>query len=131
MTNTRPLAIVTGASTGIGYELATVAAKNGYDLVIAADESEIDRAAEELRALGGSVEAVRADLATEEGVDSVVHTAEAYDKPVEALLANAGRGLGKGFLDQNFDEAKHVVDTNITGTIYLIQKIGRDMRARG
>jgi short-subunit dehydrogenase len=51
--------------------------------------------------------------------------------PVEALLANAGRGLGKAFLDQNFDDIRHVVDTNITGTIYLIHKVGRDMRARG
>ena len=52
-------------------------------------------------------------------------------RPVEALLANAGRGLGKAFLDQDFDDVRHVVDTNITGTIYLIQKVGRDMRARG
>jgi short-subunit dehydrogenase len=50
---------------------------------------------------------------------------------VEALLANAGRGLGKSFLDQDFDAVRHVVDTNVTGTLYLLQKIGRDMRARG
>jgi uncharacterized protein len=52
-------------------------------------------------------------------------------QPVDILVANAGRGLGKGFLDQDFDAARHVVDTNVTGTIYLIQKIGRDMRKRG
>jgi short-subunit dehydrogenase len=51
-------------------------------------------------------------------------------RPVEALLANAGHGLGQGFLDQDFDEARHVIDTNITGTIYLIHRIGRDMRVR-
>jgi len=51
-------------------------------------------------------------------------------RPVDALLANAGRGLGKGFLDQDFDEVMRVVNTNITGTIYLIQKVARDMRAR-
>jgi uncharacterized protein len=50
---------------------------------------------------------------------------------VDALLANAGRGLGNGFLDQHFDQVRKVVDTNITGTIYLLQKIGRDMRTRG
>ena len=50
---------------------------------------------------------------------------------MDALLANAGRGLGKGFLDQDFAEVRRVVDTNITGTIYLIQKVGRDMRRRG
>src|SRR5204863_6197922 len=49
----------------------------------------------------------------------------------EALLANAGRGLGKAFLDQDFADIRHVIDTNITGTLYLIHKVGRDMRARG
>jgi uncharacterized protein len=49
---------------------------------------------------------------------------------VDALLANAGHGLGRGFLDQDFNEVRHIIDTNITGTVYLIQKVGRDMRAR-
>jgi short-subunit dehydrogenase len=49
---------------------------------------------------------------------------------VDALLANAGHGLGRAFLDQDFEEARHVIDTNVTGTVYLIQKVGRDMRAR-
>ena len=57
--------------------------------------------------------------------------AAARERPVDALLANAGRGLGKGFLDQDFAEAQRVVDTNISGTIYLIQKVGIEMRGRG
>ena len=64
-----------------------------------------------------------------EGVDQL-YAAVSGARPVEALLANAGRGLGKGFLDQDFDEVRHVIDTNITGTLYLLQKVGRDMRAR-
>lgn len=127
--SSRPLAIVTGASTGIGYELAKLCAKNGYDLVVAADESAINQAAEVFRALGVSVEAVEADLATIEGNDRLY--AATGGRPVELLLANAGRGLGKGFLDQDFEAARHVVETNITGTIYLIQKVGRDLRSRG
>ena len=125
----RPLAIVTGASAGIGYELAKQCAQNGYDLLVAADQPKIHQAAQDFRALGAAVEAVEADLATLEGVDRLY--AAANGRPVEALLANAGHGLGKGFLDQDFDEVRHVIDTNITGTIYLIQKVGRDMRARG
>jgi uncharacterized protein len=125
--NSRPLAIVTGTSSGIGYELARQCAGNGFDLVVAADEAAIDDAADDFRALGVEVEAVEADLATIEGVDKLY--AAIKGRPVEALLANAGRGLGKSFLDQHFDEIRHVVDTNITGTIYLIQKVGRDMRA--
>jgi short-subunit dehydrogenase len=124
----RPLAVVTGASTGIGYELAKQCVKNGFDLVIAADEAEIEAAADTLRAFDAKVTAVEADLSTIEGVDKLYAAIRGRD--VDALLANAGRGLGKGFLDQDFDEVRHVVDTNITGTIYLVQKIGRDMRKR-
>ncbi len=128
-TPSRPLAIVTGASTGIGYELAKCCAEHGFDLLVVADEPEIKAAAEEFRALGAGVDAIEADLATLEGVDKLYKAING--RPVEALLANAGRGLGKGFLDQNFDEVRHVIDTNITGTIYLIQKVGRDMRSQG
>lgn len=125
---TKPIAIVTGASTGIGRELAKEAARHGYDLLIAADEPEIEEAATELRGLGVKVEAVQADLSTTEGVDKLL--AAAGGRTVEALMANAGRGLGKGFLDQDWNEVRGVVDTNITGTIYLIHKVGQAMRAR-
>ncbi len=127
--NTRQLAVVTGASAGIGYELAKICAENGYDLVVAADQPEIDKAAEDFRALGAAVDSVEADLATLEGVDKLY--AATKGRQVDALLANAGHGLGHAFLDQNFDEVRHVIDTNITGTIYLLQKVGKDMRARG
>ena len=125
----RPLAIVTGASTGIGFELAKQCRDNGFDLLIAADEPEIERAASSLRQGGASVEAVQADLSGPEGVDKLY--AAAKGRKVEALLANAGRGLGHGFLDQDWVAARKVVDTNVVGTIYLLQKVGRDMRAAG
>lgn len=125
----RPLAVVTGASTGIGYELAKCCARDGFDLVIAADEAKIAYVARELEGLGASVTAIEADLATFDGVDRLC--AAIGGQPVDALLANAGRGLGKGFLDQGFDDVMRVVNTNITGTIYLIHKVGRGMRSRG
>lgn len=127
--NSKPLAVVTGASSGIGYELAKICAENGFDLVIAADQPEINEAAQDFRQIGAEVEAIETDLANLEGVDKLY--AAIGGRPVDALLANAGHGLGHGFLDQDFDEARHVIDTNITGTIYLIQKVGRDMRDRG
>ena len=124
----RPLAVVTGASAGIGYELAKLCAQNGFDLVVAADQPKIVHAAQDFRMLGADAEPVETDLATIEGVDRLYDTIG--DRPVAALLANAGHGLGKAFLDQDFQDVRHVIDTNITGTIYLIQKVGRDMRAR-
>jgi len=125
----RGLAVVTGASTGIGYELAKVCAEEGFDLLIAADEPEIQQAADDMRRSGTRVDAVQADLATTEGVDQLI--AAIGGRPVEALLANAGRGLGKGFLDQDFDDIRRVVDTNVTGTLYLLHEVARDMRERG
>ncbi|MDB5825902.1 MAG: oxidoreductase [Variovorax sp.] len=127
--NTRgQFAIVTGASSGIGYHLARCCAENGFDLLIAADEP-VENAAVQLRAIGVDVKSIQVDLSTTEGVDRLYAAAEG--RGVDALLANAGRGLGHGFLDQDFADARLVIDTNVTGTTYLIQKVGRDMRARG
>jgi short-subunit dehydrogenase len=127
--DTRRLALVTGASTGIGFELAKCCAQEGFDLLIAADEPSIEHAAASLRAPGGTVDAVQADLATMEGVDKLCAAIEG--RSVDALLANAGCGLGNAFLDQDFADIRHVIDTNITGTTYLLHRVGRDMRARG
>ncbi|HEX3952835.1 MAG TPA: SDR family NAD(P)-dependent oxidoreductase [Stellaceae bacterium] len=127
----RQLALVTGASTGIGYELAKCCAQNGFDLVVAADEEKIREAAGEIRGLGAEVEPVEADLATAKGVEKLLAAAAKLNRPIDALLANAGRGLGNSFLDQDLDDVMRVVNTNISGTLYLLQKVGRKMRARG
>jgi uncharacterized protein len=121
-------AVVTGASTGIGLELARCCARAGFDLLIAADEPAIETVASELRGYGGMVDAIKADLSTTEGVDRLY--AATGGRPVDALLANAGVGLGHAFLDQDFNRVRRVIDTNITGTVYLIHRVGNDMRRR-
>jgi short-subunit dehydrogenase len=125
------LAVITGASTGIGYELAKCAAQDGYDLVIAADESRIQEAAMKLKEFGVAVEAMQTDLATPDGVRRFASGISALGRPVDLLMANAGRGLGDGFLDQEVAQAQRVVDTNISGTIALVHEIGGRMRTRG
>src|SRR5947209_5493305 len=112
-TQTNELAVVTGASSGIGLELARVAAEHGYDLIIAADEAGIYPAANMLVSSGRYVKAVQADLSTFEGVDALYNAIKADGRGVGALLANAGRGLGKAFLDQDVREWRKVVDTTI------------------
>jgi uncharacterized protein len=87
----RQFAIVTGASTGIGFELARECAEHGFDLLIAADEPEIDGAAARLRQSGTEVRALQTDLTGKAGVEALA--AAAAGRPVDALLANAGRGL--------------------------------------
>ena len=125
----KPFAIVTGASSGIGLELAAICAQQGFDLLIAADQPEIHAAADRLRNIGAETSVVEADLATISGVDRL--WAATASRPVDALLANAGHGLGRAFLDQDFADVRHVIDTNVTGTVYLVQLVGRQMRARG
>jgi short-subunit dehydrogenase len=125
----RSLAVVTGASSGIGFYLAKECAENGHDLLIAADSTELEQAADKLRSSGVDVQTVETDLANTEGVDELYEAANG--RPVDILMANAGHGLGHAFLDQDFEEARHVIDTNVTGTVYLVHRIGRDMRTRG
>ncbi len=127
----RPLAVVTGASSGIGYNLARLAALRGYDLVIAADEGRIREAARDFSRLGANVRAVVADLSNEEGVDALYEAVKELKRPVDALFANAGRTLGDNFVDEDWREARSVLDINVGGTVYLLYKFGRDMRAQG
>ena len=114
-------AIITGASTGIGFELATLAAKDGYDILVVADEALINDAAADFRQFGTDVTAVEADLSTIDGVDALI--AATSGRKIDVLCANAGRGLGHGFLDQKVDDWRSVIDTNVTGTLYLVQKV--------
>lgn len=130
MEQCRPLAVVTGASSGIGSELAKLCTQHGYDLIIAADEPAIHSAADALRSGGAEVKAVEADLSTRDGIDRLMTAIDETGRPVEALFANAGRGLGHGFLDQDFEAVRRVIDTNITGTLDLVHRIGRRMRER-
>jgi len=127
----RPLAVVTGASSGIGLGLARCCAQAGHDLVIAADNAEIEQAGLSLRALGGAVETVQADLSTKDGVELLCNAVSWGGRTPEILCANAGIGLGDGFLDQDIARALQVVDTNIAGTLRLVHRVGRDMRSAG
>lgn len=124
----RKLALVTGASSGIGREIAKLAASEGYDLVVAADEPLVDAAAG-LRRNGIEVQSVESDLSTPAGVQALL--AAASGRQIDVLVANAGHGLGQAFLDQDVAEWRHVIDTNVTGTLLLLQPVLRQMVARG
>lgn len=126
--SSRKLAIVTGASSGIGLELAKCAAKDGYDLIVAADTPFVE-AGPALSEFGVEVQQVEADLATQQGVQQLL--AAIAERPVDVLVANAGHGLGHGFLDQSPKEWLHIINTNISGTLLLIQPIVKRMVERG
>lgn len=126
--STRKLAIITGASSGIGLEIAKLAAQDGYDLIVAADTPFVE-AGPALKEFDVEVHEVEADLATQQGLDQLL--AAVGDREVDVLVANAGHGLGHAFLDQSPAEWQHVINTNITGTLLLIQPIIRRMADRG
>lgn len=122
----KPLALITGATSGIGLELAKLAAADGYALLLAADRS-FERALAELP--GTAVETITVDLSIPEGVAALV--AQVGEREVDVLCANAGQGLSQGFLDQDFADVRKLIGINVIGTLDLVQQIGRSMRARG
>lgn len=131
MTDVRKLALVTGASSGIGLELAKLLAGEGYDLAIAADRP-LANAEAAIRQAGGDVAlSLEVDLSKALGVDELFDQVQALERPVDLLCANAGHGIGEAFFDENLDEAMAVLDTNVLGTTRLIWRVGRTMRDRG
>ena len=127
----RQLAVVTGASSGIGLELAKQFAEHDFDLVIAAEDAGLESAADTLRALGCEVETVQADLATRRGVDRLWERIQAQERPVEAVAINAGVGVGGPFVDTDLQAEIRLIDLNVTSVVYLAKHVVRDMVSRG
>jgi uncharacterized protein len=130
-TETRPLALVTGASSGIGYELAKQFAGHGFDLLLTAEDDRLERAAAVLdQATAGSVATVRADLRTAEGVERVYEAVAASGRPLAAAALNAGVGRGGAFVDIDLADEQEIIDVNISSTVRLAKHLLRDMTAR-
>jgi uncharacterized protein len=128
--DSRPLALVTGASSGIGFELARQFAENGFDLVVNAEDPSIEQAAAQLQAAGAQVRSVTADLRTGDGVHEVVSAVEATGRPLAAAALNAGVGQGGPFVENDLADEQEIIDLNITSTVHMAKHVLRDMVAR-
>jgi short-subunit dehydrogenase len=126
----RPLALVTGASSGIGLELARQFAQNGFDLVLAAEDDELTEAARRVKSSGATVEAVRVDLATSEGVDELWRRVSEDSRPLAAAALNAGVGAGGAFTDIDLDDELRLIDLNVRSTVHLAKHVVRHMVGR-
>lgn len=129
----RPFALVTGASSGIGYELARKLAERGYDLIMVAENADkLNDAVTTLSEIDEStqVEAVHADLSQREGVTKVYEAVRALQRPVDLLCANAGVGVYGGFSEEtDLEEEIALINLNVTSQVHLIKLISRDMLA--
>jgi short-subunit dehydrogenase len=130
-TSSAGLAVITGASSGIGLELARVFAGNGYELLISAEDAELTSAQDELAAEGAEVRACRVDLATPGGVAELHDQIVNLQRPVEALALNAGIGAGGAFATETelADELR-LIDLNVRSTVHLCKLVVPEMVSR-
>jgi short-subunit dehydrogenase len=124
------LALVTGASSGIGLSLAKELASRGYDLVVCSAGERLASATEQLQKLEAHVTEIQADLATREGVDALWDAIEGGARPLDIACINAGVGVGGNFWDTNLDDELNMIELNCVGTVHLAKHIVRHMKTR-
>lgn len=129
--SSRPLAVVTGASSGIGLELAKLFAADGHDLIVAAEDADIHTAAQGLASSGVDADAVQVDLATPQGVESLIRRIDTAGRRLDAIALNAGVGAGGAFAtDTKLEDELRIVDLNVRSTIHLAKHVVGQMVAR-
>ena len=125
---TRPLAVVTGASNGIGYELAKQFAQNGFDLLVTSTGPSINEAAIALEKLGAQVETVETDLATYDGVETLYNKIKATGRSVDAIAINAGVGVGGDFArETDLKDELNLINLNVVSSVHLAKRVLKDM----
>lgn len=129
--STKSFAVVTGASSGIGFELAKQFAEHGFDLLIAADSDRIHQAVGELESFGVNVQPVQVNLAKHEGTHELLAAIEAAGRPVDAVAINAGVGVSGRFLETDLADEMNMVRLNVMSVLHLAKYMAKQMAARG
>jgi short-subunit dehydrogenase len=128
---TRPLALVTGGSAGIGLELARLLAKDGHDLVVTGASDRVASAAEELRQLGGEVIPVRSALSAEEGTAAVLDAVAAAGRPLDVAVLNAGIAVGGAFVDIPLERHLQLIALDVLSPVRMAHRLIPEMVANG
>ncbi|UQY33980.1 SDR family NAD(P)-dependent oxidoreductase [Pseudomonas fulva] len=129
MTTQRPLALVTGSSSGIGLELAKQFALNNYDVIISGSSEKIHKATEEVKALGVNCFSHRADASTYEGVEGLWQFFLTLNRPLDAAALNVGIAIGGAFVENSLEDEFKQIAINITGTVHLAKRVVQHMVA--
>lgn len=129
--STRQFAIVTGASSGIGFELAKQFAEHDFDVLIAAEDDGIQKAARELEGLGVTVRPVQVDLASHDGVHNLQTAIQQTGRPLDAAALNAGIGVSGPFAETDLAAELNLVRLNVLSTVHLAKYVVKEMVARG
>lgn len=124
-------AVITGASSGIGFELAKQFGQNGFELMIVSSSDEIFVAQTELEDMGYTVEALKANLATYAGVENLYKQIQKYGKVLDVIAINAGVGVGGPFTETDLKEEINVINLNIVSAVHLVKRILPEMKERG
>jgi short-subunit dehydrogenase len=131
LNSTKPLAVVTGASSGIGYELAKVFARNGFDLLVIAEDRGIMEAGNAFRSLGAQVETLQADLSVYTEVEKACNLIDALGKPIEAIAMNAGFGTCGEFVDTDLDTELKMIGLNNASLVHMTKRVLPKLVAEG
>jgi len=127
----RRFAVVTGASSGIGFELARVFAQNGFDLLVNSGSPKIQSAVPDFESLGAQVTAVEADLSTYDGVEKLWKAIQGAGRPLDAIAINAGIGVGGDFArETDLEEELKMIQLNVTSVVHLTKRVLKEMVAR-
>src|SRR5215217_9559700 len=128
--STRPLALVTGASSGIGLELAREFATHDYDVIAVAEDDELVDAVKDLQRHGTAIEALKVDLSEDDGVERCWEYVRSRGRPLAAAALNAGVGSGGAFADTDLEKELELVDLNCRSTVHLAKYVVRSMAER-
>lgn len=128
ISDSRPLAVITGAADGFGYELAQAFAKNNFDLIVTDYNPAIVEAAEAFRAFGGIVEHIQTNLGAFKGVDALIQKIQSVHRPIDTVVFNAHVITAGGFSEIPMEEELNSILVNITSVVHLAKHVVQEMK---
>jgi NAD(P)-dependent dehydrogenase (short-subunit alcohol dehydrogenase family) len=125
------IALITGASSGLGARFAKVLAQAGAQVVLAARRVErLKELRAEIEAEGGAAHMVQLDVSDYASIKSAIAHAETEAGPIDILINNAGVGLRKRLVDITPDDYAYMMDVNQRGAFFVAQEAAKRMIAR-